>query len=95
MKFIALDVETANPDMTSICQIGIVHFEDGEPRETWSSLVDPQDYFDDINVSIHGIEKKDVREAPVFRQISGEINRRTEGQIVAIHTAFDICPDKA
>lgn len=89
MRFAALDVETANPDMSSICQIGIVHFEDGEPIETWSSLVDPQDYFDDVNVSIHGIEKKDVRGAPIFKQISAEINRRVVGQVVAIHTAFD------
>lgn len=89
MRFIALDVETANPDMSSICQIGIVDFEDGEPAETWSSLVDPQDYFDDMNVHIHGIEKKDVRGAPIFKQISAEINRRIGGQVVAIHTFFD------
>lgn len=89
MRFIALDVETANPDMSSICQIGIVDFEDGQPVETWSSLVDPQDYFDDMNVHIHGIEKKDVRGAPIFKQISAEINRRIGGQVVAIHTAFD------
>ena len=89
MRFAALDVETANPDMSSICQIGIVHFEDGNPVETWSSLVDPQDYFDDVNVSIHGIEKEDVRGAPIFKQISAEINRRVGGQVVAIHTAFD------
>lgn len=89
MRFIALDVETANPDMSSICQIGIVHFLDGMPVETWSSLIDPQDYFDDMNVSIHGIEKKDVLGAPIFSQISDEINRRVRGQIVAIHTAFD------
>lgn len=89
MRFIALDVETANPDMSSICQIGIVHFENGRPVETWSSLVDPQDYFDDMNVSIHGIEKRDVRGAPTFKQIYAEINRRVGGQVVAIHTAFD------
>lgn len=89
MRFIALDVETANPDMSSICQIGIVHFENGQPVEAWSSLVDPQDYFDGMNVSIHGIEKEDVRGAPTFKQISAEINRRVEGQVVAIHTAFD------
>lgn len=89
MRFIALDVETANPDMSSICQIGIVHFEDGEPMETWSSLVDPQDYFDDMNVFIHGIEEKDVRGAPTFKHVSAEINRRVGGQVVAIHTTFD------
>lgn len=81
MRFIALDVETANSDMSSICQIGIVHFEDGKPVETWSSLVDPQDYFDDVNVSIHRIEEEDVRGAPIFKQISAEINRRVEGQV--------------
>jgi DNA polymerase III subunit epsilon len=89
MRFVALDVETANPDMSSICQIGIVHFEDGKPVETWSSLVDPQDYFDDVNVSIHGIEREDVRGAPIFNKISAEINRRVGGQVVAIHTVFD------
>lgn len=89
MKFIALDVETANPDMASICQIGIVHFEDGKPIETWSSLIDPQDYFDNVNVCIHGIDKKDVRGAPTYTQVSAEVNRRINGQVVAIHTAFD------
>lgn len=89
MSFVALDVETANPDMSSICQIGIVHFEDGTPVETWSSLVDPKDYFDDMNVSIHGIESDDVRGAPDFKQVSAEVNRRVGGRIVAIHTAFD------
>lgn len=70
MKFVALDVETANPDMASICQIGIVHFEDGKVVDSWSSLVNPKDYFDDMNVSIHGIEERDVRDAPDFKQAS-------------------------
>jgi DNA polymerase-3 subunit epsilon len=89
MKFVAMDVETANPDMASICQVGIVHFEDGRPVDSWSSLVDPQDYFDDVNVSIHGIEESDVRGAPDFKRVSEDINRRISGQVVAIHTAFD------
>jgi len=89
MKFVALDVETANPDMASICQVGIVHFEDGRPVDSWSSLVDPKDYFDGVNVAIHGIEEDDVRGAPDFQQASEEIKRRISGQIVATHTAFD------
>ena len=89
MRFIALDVETANPDMSSICQIGIVHFEDGKVVDSWSSLVDPKDYFDDMNVSIHGIEEDDVIGAPDFKQASVEVCRRVGNQIVAIHTAFD------
>ena len=88
-KFVALDVETANPDVASICQIGIVQFLDGEPVDVWSSLIDPQDYFDDMNVSIHGIDRNDVRGAPTFEQIFSEIERRINGQVVAIHTGFD------
>lgn len=89
MKFTALDVETANPDMSSICQIGIAQFENGVVTDTWSSLVNPNDYFDDMNIYIHGITEKDVRKSPDFKQISSEINRRIEGQVVAIHTMFD------
>lgn len=89
MMFVALDVETANPDSASICQIGIVSFEDGKLVESWSALVDPKDYFDEMNVSIHGIEEADVRGAPDFKQVSAEVCRRLAGKVVAIHTAFD------
>jgi len=57
MNFVALDFETANADLSSICQIGLVTFKDGEPTETYSMLVDPNDYFGGINISIHGIER--------------------------------------
>ena len=88
-RFVALDVETANPDMSSICQIGIVHFEAGKVVDSWSSLINPKDYFCEVNVSIHGIQEKDVRGAPDFKQASAEVRRRLTGEIVAIHTAFD------
>ena len=89
MKFVALDVETANPDLASICQIGLVHFEDAEVVDSWSSLVDPKDYFDNMNISIHGIKEDDVRGAPDFKQASAEFLRRISGQVVAFHTSFD------
>jgi DNA polymerase-3 subunit epsilon len=31
MNFVALDVETANPDFASICQVGVVAFQNGNP----------------------------------------------------------------
>lgn len=89
MRFVALDVETANPDMSSICQIGIVHFEDGKIIDSWSTLVDPKDYFDGMNVSIHGIDEDDVKGAPDYQEASAELHRRIGGQTCAIHTAFD------
>ena len=37
MKFIAIDFETSNPDLSSICQIGTVKFEDGKVSEKWGN----------------------------------------------------------
>lgn len=45
MQFVAIDVETANADMGSICQIGLARFVDGDLAEEWVTLVDPEDYF--------------------------------------------------
>ena len=64
MNFVVIDVETANPDLSSICQVGVVEFRDGKLHDSWESLVNPEDYFDDMNVSIHGIEDHMVCNAP-------------------------------
>ena len=60
MKFVAVDVETANPDLASICQIGIVTFENGSLSSAWQRLSDPKAYFYPWNVAIHGITERDV-----------------------------------
>jgi len=70
MQFVAIDVETANPDMASICQIGLARYEQGLLTEEWKSYIDPEDYFDDINIFIHGIDESTVRGAPVLAQVS-------------------------
>jgi len=54
MNFSAIDIETANADKASICQIGLVTHENGVAVEEWRTYVDPEDYFDGINVAIHG-----------------------------------------
>jgi DNA polymerase-3 subunit epsilon len=48
MRFIALDVETANSDMASICSIGIAGYEGAEIKVEYYTLIDPQDEFDGI-----------------------------------------------
>lgn len=67
-EFVALDVETANQDFSSICSVGAVRFCEGAESDVMYSLVDPEDWFDDLNVSIHGIKDSDVRGAPTFPQ---------------------------
>lgn len=66
MEFVAIDVETANSDMSSICQIGLVRYVNGNLLEEWKTYVDPEDFFDPINISIHGIDESIVRSAPKY-----------------------------
>lgn len=89
MDFIAVDVETANPNLASICQVGIVVFQNGKVKDRWQSLVNPQDYFDAMNVSIHGIDERVVKRSPTFPKIFEKIKRQLMGNIVASHTFFD------
>jgi len=67
--FFVIDVETANADYSSICQIGIAKFQNGELTERWESLIDPEDYFDGMNISIHGITEYMVKGSPTFKQV--------------------------
>lgn len=89
MKFVMIDVETANPQMASICQIGVVGFENGQESFADSVFVDPEDYFHPINISIHGIGPEHVVGAPNFHHASRWLDGHLRDQIVISHTAFD------
>lgn len=89
MEFVAIDVETANSNRASICAIGFAVFKSGVVTSEWYSLVNPRDFFDPMNVSIHGIKEADVSGAPAFRDIAEEMNGLLAGQVVVTHTPFD------
>ncbi len=89
MKFVAVDVETANPNMSSICQIGMVLFEDGVEVRQESILVNPQTWFDPVNIGIHGIDEDAVSGAGTFKQSHGWLCDWTADHIVVCHTHFD------
>lgn len=88
LTFNAIDVETANANRTSICQIGIVHVRDGMITDHWQSLVNPSAWFDPLNVSIHGINESDVKNSPSFSDIREELDRLNESILIS-HTSFD------
>jgi DNA polymerase III subunit epsilon len=89
MEFVAIDVETANPDMGSICQIGLVRFVNGIPAEEWCTLVDPEDSFDEVNISIHGIEPEMVIGQPKLHEIEESLRLMLESTVSVCHTHFD------
>ncbi|WP_397403787.1 exonuclease domain-containing protein [Phenylobacterium sp.] len=89
MRFVVIDVETANPQMRSICQIGVVGFEDGREVFADSTLIDPEDYFAPFNERLHGIGPSKVVGAPAFSQARAWIAERLQDQIAISHSAFD------
>ena len=87
--FTTIDVETANADLASICQIGIVRFHNGKVADTWSTLINPEDEFHGVNVSIHGIDQHAVSDAPVFPDVTQRVSELLADSVVVCHTPFD------
>lgn len=89
-KIVVVDVETANCDISSICQIGIAVFNyDGILEEKFVSLVNPQTSFDFFNTSIHGIDEDSVKDSPTIQQLEPTIRHYLSLGLVASHSLFD------
>src|SRR5436305_8193041 len=89
MRCVAVEVETANPNLSTICQIGLVQFEDGRETRCESMLVDPQTWFDPYNVDVHGIDETMVQGAATFADLHDWLHDWTADQVVVCHTHFD------
>ena len=88
LDFAAVDVETANSNVSSICQVGIAVVRSAEIKDVWTQLVDPHDFFDPYNTAIHGIDRKTVTGQPGFEELCEKIGGYL-GEIVVSHTFFD------
>ena len=91
-NFIALDLETATSDRSSICQFGITEVIDGIPQEPKSWLIRPKDnkYFKK-NIKIHGITPEDTESSPSFLEVWAEVLPYLQDKIVVAHnTSFDM-----
>ena len=89
IDFVALDVETANGDIGSICQIGLAGFKDGALVREWSSLINPEEGFSDFNINVHGLTAEDVADAPTLPEVAKVLRTWLNRQIVVCHTMFD------
>ena len=88
-RFIALDVETANRNHSSICQLGLACVGSDGVIHKYSQLIDPEDYFEDMNVSIHGIDQGDVYGAPNFTTVLESLRPILERHVLVQHSNFD------
>lgn len=89
MRFVAIDVEIANPRYHSICQIGVVRFEGGREVAAERVFVDPCEDFGEWQMRVHGISAAKVAGSPRFAEHHDWLRRWTEGHTVFSHTSFD------
>lgn len=89
MRFVAIDVETANPRYHSICQIGIVLFEDGREVDAEKVMIDPREDFGVWQTRTHGLCRDDVTGAPCFPERFDWLQQWLAGQTVVSHSHFD------
>ncbi len=95
MRFAAIDFETANSFIGSICAIGLAIVEDGSIVNKKYWLIKPHkdyNYFDPFNVMIHGITKSMVKDAEEFNTVyEKELLPLIQDNIVIAHNAsFDM-----
>ena len=89
LTFNAIDVETANADPGSICQIGVVRIEGGELVDSHSILVNPETRFNPSNIRLHGISASTVEASKTLPQIQAALRRLMEDMVLVSHTSFD------
>ncbi|MBL7953518.1 MAG: 3'-5' exonuclease [Flavobacteriales bacterium] len=93
MDFLALDFETATPQLDSPCELGIAVVRGGVVREVHNWLIKPRywPHFSPWNVAVHGIKPEDVAGAPRWEGIWDEVAKVLHQQTIVAHNAsFDM-----
>ena len=90
-RIVAFDVETPNYHNDRMSSIGIAVIENRAIVDTYTSLIDPETYFDAFNVALTGITPEMVRRAPTFPRLWEEIGPLLRsGVLIAHNAAFDM-----
>lgn len=88
-SFTAIDFETAQGYRWSICQVGLVRFENGVKTKELTLLVQPPDnYYWEKFTQIHGITAADTVHAPTFKQVWPTLVPFIENKLVVAHNGF-------
>lgn len=89
LTFTAIDFETANDNLHSICQIGIVKFIDGKIDKEVCQLINPMSKFGFMQQNIHNICDKDVADKPTFMDYYPTFCDLVQDQVLVHHQPFD------
>lgn len=93
-RLAVLDLETsgAPPGASGIVEIGLVEIDALRIADSWSSLVNPGCPISPAVTAIHGITDQEVRLAPRFEELAGDLGRRLSlaDAIVCHNAPFDM-----
>lgn len=87
-KVTYFDVEYANSNNKSICQMGIMceNYDDKEPFYPERNIyLDPEDGFDDFCIKIHGITKERIKNELTFPEVWKDIEKYFTNAVVIGH----------
>jgi len=89
--FAAIDFETANGELSSVCAVGVVVVRGGIVVDKFYSLIKPEpNYYNYWSTRVHGLSHLDTDDARVFPEVWAEVSPRIQGlPLVAHNKAFD------
>ncbi len=92
LNFTAIDFETANEQMSSVCSLGLVTVRKGKITDRKYRLIKPPEFrFNWRNIQVHGIQPEDVEnELEFYRYWNSLKEIISEFPIIAHNAGFDI-----
>ena len=89
--FAAIDFETANEELSSVCSVGIVVVKNGIITDKFYSLIQPEpNYYSNFNRRIHGLSYHDTENSDVFPKVWERVEPLIKGlPLVAHNKGFD------
>ncbi len=88
-SFTAIDFETAQGKIPSICQFGLVRYENGLITNELNILVQPPgNYYWSNFIDIHGITPEDTENSPTFDKIWYQLEPFIKDQSVVAHNGM-------
>ena len=86
--FVALAVETANHDFSSVCDLGVVWVRNGKMVKSAHYLIQPEgNEYDEMFTGWHGISADTTKDAPSFAQVWSELEPKLRRLPLVVHSS--------
>ena len=84
-NYVVLDLENPNSKSDSICSLAMLNVVNNKVVLKKNILIDPEDRFDKLNISIHKITPDMVKDAITFDKLWPNIREMIENNVIVGH----------